>query len=330
MLAAGRLAACPRPPDRPETAVDLDRPLRPEPETSLRPWAGARLGDGVGERWLAGPASLITLRDGSTTTLDALAAEAGGALVGTAGLALYGRRFPLLAKVIDAGEWLSLQVHPDDDLARRLYGPDAVGKDEAWVVLAAQPGSQLATGPAAGSDAAAVHAAIASGRMGLDECELVEPVAGDVLNVRSGTIHAIGAGAFVYEIEQPSDLTFRISDWGRPPTPGRHLHIEEARQAVDPALRSTLVGRRWQLDGGALETPRFRLEIVLGGQSATRRPAALGPDVVTAFGGEVTLAGPGWRESLAPLDTVVVPAGVAEYELETAGGAFALVGSLPR
>ena len=100
--------------------MDLSQPAAPRrpSRASLRPWAGNRLGDGVGELWLAGPASIVELANGSSPTLDALAAEAGPALVGAAGIAALGPRFPLLAKLIDAADWLSLQVHPDDELAR--------------------------------------------------------------------------------------------------------------------------------------------------------------------------------------------------------------------
>ncbi len=222
----------------------LARPLRPLPSLSPRPWAGERLGEGIGERWLAGPASQVRLADGVTTTLEALAADAGQALVGELGLVLLGRRFPLLAKLIDAAEWLSLQVHPTDALAMTLYGPAAVGKSEAWVVLAADPGTVLVTGPRRDLDAAAVRAAIAGGTMGRGDCDLREARAGDLLHLPAGTLHAVGAGAFVYEIEQPSDLTFRISDWGRPPSAGRPLHRDEALRAVDPSLHARAAGSR--------------------------------------------------------------------------------------
>ena len=309
--------------------MDLTRPLRPTATPSLRPWAGRRLGVGVGEMWAAGPASVIVLPDGTSTTLDELAAAAGGTLVGSAGLALFGTRFPLLAKLIDADDWLSLQVHPDDDLARRMYGETAVGKDEVWVVLGTVPETRLVTGPRRALDADEVVAQVALGTMGLDACEIRTPAPGDVLNVRSGTIHAIGPGSFVYELEEPSDLTFRISDWGRPPIPGRHLHLDEARQAVDPALHAELVGSGWRLDGAALNDRRIRLELVAG-PVAHREPGMRSPEIVTAFGGPITLRGPGWTELLDALETCVVPAAVAGYALEIEAPAIGIVGSLPR
>jgi len=308
--------------------LDLTLPLRPVPAASLRPWAGKRLRVGVGEIWVAGPASVVTPADGSTMTLDELAGVAGAALVGTAGLAALGPRFPLLAKVIDAADWLSLQVHPDDDLARRLYGSAAVGKDEAWVLLEADGDTRLVTGPASHLDDAAVVDAVAAGTMGLDACEIRVPAPGETLNVRAGTIHAIGPGALVYELEQPSDLTFRISDWGRPAIQGRKLHLDEARQAVVTSQHVELVGTGWRLDGGALNDRHFRLEMVTA--SAVREPGLRSPEVVTAVGAAVTLRGDGWTERLAALETAIIPAAVASYAIEPDAGGVALVGSLPR
>ncbi len=275
---------------------------------------------------------MVTLADGANCTLDELAASASAALVGSAGLAALGPRFPLLAKLIDPSDWLSLQVHPDDVLARRLCGPRAVGKDECWVVLEATPGARLVVGLRAGLDSDGVRAAIADGTMSFEHLAMHDAAAGDVLNVRAGTIHAIGPATFIYELEQPSDLTFRISDWGRPATPGRHLHLEEARQAVDPVLRCEVVGRRWRLDGGVLEERHLRLEVVGDEGSAahaSRRPGGRSPDLVTAVGAPVMLSGDGWAETLAPLETAVVPAAVAAYEISAAPGGRALVGSLP-
>ncbi len=309
--------------------MDLTRPLRPVPAPSVRPWAGSRLGDGVGEIWLAGPASLVAEGAGSPRTLDELAGEEGEALVGSAGMAMLGPRFPLLAKLIDAADWLSLQVHPDDDLARRLRGAEAVGKEEAWVVLEAAAGTRLVVGPAGALDAAAVMSLVETGTMGLEACTLRAATPGDVFSVRAGTIHAIGPGAFVYELEQPSDLTFRISDWGRPPVPGRHLHLAEASQAVDPSLHAEIAGSGWQLAGGALNGRRIRLELISATRPVVRRPRGRSPELVTAVGGPVTLVSGTSEHHLAPLETAVLPAAMAACEVVPGDGALAVVGSLP-
>ena len=311
------------------------RPFRPIPTPSVRPWAGTRLGLhglSVGELWLAGPASRVPGAVDGEATLDELAARHGAALVGGRGMALLGPRFPLLVKLIDAADRLSLQVHPDDALARELYGPDALGKAEAWLILDAAPGATLVTGPGAGLDAETVRDVVVRGVMDLEHCATSEARAGDTLLLRPGTIHAIGAGTFVYEIEQPSDLTFRISDWGRPT--GRTLHLAEALRAVDPVAHAVPVGRGWALDDGRLEVPEFRLELVAGSKVAAsdrwaRTPAGRTVEVVTALRGTVVARGEGWEERLAPWETLVVPAAIDAYELAPGPDALVAVGSIP-
>ena len=308
------------------------RPLRPRPSTSPRPWAGTRLaahGDGVGELWLAGPASVVTLDDGRDLTLDELAAAHGERLVGERGLALIGARFPLLVKLIDAADWLSLQVHPDDALARELYGPAAVGKTEAWLVLDADAGAELVVGPRRSLHEADLRAAIAAGALDRAGCEVVPAVPGDTFLLVAGTLHAIGAGLFVYEIEQPSDLTFRVSDWGRPSVPGRSLHIDEAGRAVRPDAAAVPAGTGYRLDGGELAVPEFRLETLPGPGRSTRTPAGHTVEVITTARGSVTVRGDGWEETLGEFETVVVPALVQRYEIDVPPDALACIGSVP-
>lgn len=308
------------------------RPLRPIPRPSVRPWAGLRLGDEdehVGELWLAGPDSVVEVADGHELTLDEVAASAGEGFVGTRAMRLLGPRFPLLVKVIDAAEWLSLQVHPSDELALELYGEGRLGKAEAWLVLDASPGSQLVTGPRRDLPEAELRGAIRDGAVGRAHCDTRPCVPGDVLLLEAGTMHAIGAGAFVYEIEQPSDLTFRMSDWGRPATAERPLHVAAALRAIRPEARAVPVGRDWRLDGGALSVREFRLEIAAVPTAAARRPAGESLEVVTAIRGRAELGGHGWHEVLEPYETLVVPASVAEYRIEGPAGGLVCVGTVP-
>ena len=304
-------------------------PLRPIPAPSLRPWAGSRLtahGADVGELWLAGPASVVQVGAEGPRTLDELAAEVGDTLVGSAGLARYGARFPLLAKLIDARDWLSLQLHPDDALARELVGPKAIGKAEAWVVLDATPDAMLIVGPAFGRSETELRAAIAAGTAGRADCSEVPAVAGDVLLIRPGTLHAIGGGTFLYELQQPSDLTYRVSDWGRS---GRQLHTEESLRALRAESHAEACGRGFLIDGGTLEIPELRLELPAVSTPIVRHPAGRSPEVVTAIRGSLRLTTGDWSETLAARETVVVPAGVAAYELAGAPEGMAAIGSLP-
>ncbi|OGO58211.1 MAG: hypothetical protein A2V85_14715 [Chloroflexi bacterium RBG_16_72_14] len=258
-----------------------------------------------------------------------MAAGAGAALVGERGMALLGARFPLLVKLIDAEAWLSLQVHPSDAVAAELYGPGALGKAEAWLVVDAKPGASVVTGPRQGLAEGDLRAAIRDGVVGRDHCAERACAPGDALLLEAGTMHAIGPGAFVYEIEQPSDLTFRMSDWGRPATAERPLHVTESLRAIRPAAHAVPVGRDWRLDGGALAVREFRLEVVATTSAAPRAPAGRSLEIVTAIRGRVELIGDGWRETLEPYGTVVVPAAVAAYRVEGSPDGLACIGSVP-
>jgi mannose-6-phosphate isomerase len=317
-------------------AGDVLRPLRPVPLRSRRPWAGHRLGgpdELVGELWVAGPDSVVAGPIGHGRTLDELAAAWRESLVGTRAMALLGPRFPLLVKLIDAGDWLSLQVHPGNELAAEHYGPDALGKTEAWLVLDGASDSLLVTGPRRDLTGAALRDAIRDGTVGREHCETRPCRAGEALLLEAGTMHAIGAGAFVYEIEQPSDLTFRMSDWGRPSTPDRHLHVAESLRAVRTDAHARPAGTTWTLDGGALTVREFRLEIVDLGEheeaGAFREPQGRSLEVLTAIAGVADVVGDGWYERLTPYDTLVVPASVAAYRIAGPAGVRVCVGSIP-
>ena len=316
-------------------------PLRPIPHRSLRPWAGHRLADAVehvGELWVAGPGMVVevaagAMAGGATTsgprTLDELAATEGTAFVGRRAMDLLGARFPLLVKLIDAGDWLSLQVHPDDALAAELYGPTALGKTEAWLVVDAEPGSVLVTGPDRDLAPGALERAIEDGVVGRNHCATIPATPGETLLLHAGTMHAIGSGSLVYEIEQPSDITFRMSDWGRPASADRPLHIAESLRAVRPDAHAVSVGRGWHLDGGALTVPELRLEIADLATTMTRHPAGRSLEIVTAIRGAAELSGDGWHERLEPFQTLVIPASVPEYGLAGTPGSLACVGSIP-
>ena len=141
-------------------------------------------------------------------------------------------QFPLLVKYIDAHQDLSVQVHPDDAKGRRLAGDS--GKTETWVILEAEPGSAIYAGLKRGVNRDQFAAAIRSGRRGA----FAPPggaESGRLHLDRVGTVHAIGAGVLLAEIQQTSDATFRVYDWGRvgPDGKPRALHIEQALESID-------------------------------------------------------------------------------------------------
>lgn len=151
----------------------------------------------------------------------------GEALVGRRSAAdLAQGRFPLLIKLLDANRWLSVQVHPDDRYALAHEGD--LGKTEMWVVLAAEPGAEVIYGFQPGVDRATFAAAIEAGET--ERWLHRMPIqAGDVVFVPAGAVHALGPGLIVAEIQQNSDTTYRIYDWGRP----RPLHIAQALNVLN-------------------------------------------------------------------------------------------------
>ncbi len=175
--------------------------------------------------------------DQSAVVAGPLAGHTLGELVRERGPELLGRHaprpaFPLLFKFLDACRDLSVQVHPDDVRAARLVPPD-LGKTEAWYVVDARPGSRIYAGLRDGVDRAALAAAIAAGRC--DELlHSFEPRAGDCVFIPAGTVHAIGAGLVVAEIQESSDVTYRLFDWNRTGPDGqpRPLHVEAGLEAV--------------------------------------------------------------------------------------------------
>jgi mannose-6-phosphate isomerase len=141
--------------------------------------------------------------------------------------------FPWLVKFLDACDWLSVQVHPDTAAVRRLW-PGEGSKTEAWFILAAEPGSRIYAGLKPGAGEAELRAALRAGTVA--EClHQFEPRAGDCVFLPAGTVHAVGGGVLMAEVQQTSDATFRLFDWNRRDAQGktRELHIEQALASVD-------------------------------------------------------------------------------------------------
>ena len=141
--------------------------------------------------------------------------------------------FPLLLKLLDAKDKLSVQVHPDDAYAARVEGKQ--GKTEAWHILFAAPGAELVFGVQPGTDKDALRKASQEGAAVEPLLRKVKVRAGQTFYIPAGTVHAIGAGIILYEIQQSSDVTYRFYDWDRKDAQGnrRELHIEKAVDVVD-------------------------------------------------------------------------------------------------
>ncbi len=215
-------------------------PLVFEPRLVARPWGGRRLeqllgkrlpDSGVyGESWelVSLPGIHSRVRDGvhAGRALPELVTEWGAALHGP--VELPGGMFPLLVKFLDARENLSVQVHP----RRRADATECPGaKDEAWYVVHAEPGAELFIGVRPGVSPADVAARAATPGL-VDLLERWPVRAGDCFYLPSGVPHALGAGTVVAEVQTPSDVTYRLYDWGRVDAQGRPrmLHVAEALQ----------------------------------------------------------------------------------------------------
>ncbi len=186
----------------------------------------------IGEVWLVSdhPQHESVVADGPNRgrTLHELLEAHGPKLLGAHARATVFGRFPLLLKLIDAGQMLSVQVHPDDDAARRLHEPD-VGKTEMWHVLESDPSSTLICGLDPGVGREAFARGIGEGT--LEDLMTSFPAPpGTTVFVPAGTVHAIGSGILLAEIQQNSDLTYRVYDWNRVDNEGqpRALHVDKA------------------------------------------------------------------------------------------------------
>lgn len=193
-----------------------------------RGWKGLPAGKTIGESWETELNTVAQNEPYAGKTLKMLVEELGPALLGEQAIAIVGNRFPLLAKFIDANNALSVQVHPDDAYASR-YEHGKLGKTEFWYILDAEPGSTIVHGFKSATSRAAVQQAIETAT--LEQLLHYEPVsAGDVIFVPAGTVHAIGSGVLLYEVQEYSDITYRMYDYGRVNVAGipRELHIEQA------------------------------------------------------------------------------------------------------
>jgi mannose-6-phosphate isomerase len=253
-------------------------------------------------------------------SLDELAEVYMGELVGDGVFDRFGEEFPLLVKQIDARERLSVQVHPSDALAAR-YG--ARGKTEMWYILSCLPGARLFIGFRRGVTREIYWAALAAGRVG----ELLNEVAvepGDAFFIPAGTVHAIGEGIVLAEVQQTSDETYRIFDWNRVDANGRprELHTALALEAMDFGAPVRRVTQNPPAGEAALlvETPHFTANVV---NVAGRGERSLdGRDSFTIYictEGEVTLATPGGGTKLSAGGVVLIPADADEIQMEGNG-----------
>jgi mannose-6-phosphate isomerase len=235
-------------------------------------------------------------------------------------------RFPLLLKFLDANRDLSIQVHPDDAFGATLDPPD-LGKTEAWIVMDAKPGAKIYAGLKEGVTEEDFRAAAASGKTPL-MMHSFEPNVGDCVFIKAGTQHAIGAGLLICEIQQASNTTFRIDDWGRVDADGnpRDLHIEQGIAATDFA-RGPVAAEAVADENGSqtlVSCDKFTIR-----RHRTEAPLLVGGDgrfrILTVISGSANVAGDHAGKPLGRAETVLLPACLDVTELAPAEGSLELL-----
>jgi mannose-6-phosphate isomerase class I len=313
--------------------MDLS-PLIFKPLYLPKVWGGRQLsqwgkqlpaGAAIGESWelYDRPDKSAVVAEGpwAGRSLAELCAEFGPRLLGPNLWKMQPERFPLLVKLIDASQDLSVQVHPDNDQAALMVGPHEPGKSEMWVVLHAEPGAKMSVGLKPGVDAKVFRNALSNGGVeSLLRKFSVEK--GDVIDIPAGCVHALGKGCLVAEVQQNSDTTFRVWDYerlenGQP----RPLHVDQALRVIDfstaMAVRPTkvqtrLVGLGWAQEERLVNNASFdvrRLSINSAGRLSLPSPA---PQVLLPLDADLRLDGWGPTEMIVPRGAcVLVPASLS-------------------
>lgn len=313
-------------------------PLIFEPIFKPKIWGGRQLAETIGkslpgdepigESWeladLEDDQSVVRSGPAKGMTLGGLVREWGKELIGRA--PLFEGRFPLLIKFLDARQHLSVQVHPDQAMADRLGGNVRV-KNEAWYILHADEGGAIYRGFVDGVDRASFVEAIREGKVA-STLKRIPVKAGQCYYLPSGTIHALGAGVVVAEVQTPSDITYRVYDWDRvdPKTgQGRALHIDKALECIhfgddtDGLQPRSHVGSVWTAVTRLVTCDSFVIEQVrmVEGIEQEIPVGEMQVWVVLSGKGEVIYDGASQRLTFERGDTVLIPAGLGSALLKT-------------
>ena len=300
------------------------KPFKLEPTYRDYVWGGNRLRPEVektAEAWVVYEENTIkTGRYTGKTLVEASEVE-GKSLLGSVSVNQTGHRFPLLIKLLDCARWLSLQVHPNDEQAKKLEGPGNFGKTEAWYVVDSEVDSELLSGLKEGVTHAQINEAVGNQKI-LDLVIQRKVRPGDYLFMAPGTIHALGPGLLIYEVQQTSDITYRVYDWDRPMTGRRKLHIEQAIKVLNPEERGDIHHVRTK-DGKIIQenlitSNYFSLNLISGTSGEIQMNThGYSFHALTILEGKASVQGKEWFFTLQPFETILVPAMCREYNIST-------------
>ena len=297
------------------------------PSFDPRPWGtqdlspiypNHRFEEKIGESWLTGDACKVNNGPLSGKTLAELSERYGRDFVGDA--ASDGNRFPLLLKFLFPHDKLSVQVHPDDEAARRVGEP--WGKTECWYVAHAKPGTQVALGLKEGVTRTQFEAAIHEQRAE-EFLNWINVYPGEMIYVAGGTVHTLGPGSVLVETQQQSDTTYRLYDYGRP----RELHLEHGLAAIKERVSSgkvlrpapTAMNGSRNRRGPLIAAPYFivdQFELHEPQAFHTNNASRTSVQILVAVEGCGIVEANGTQPvTLAKGDGVVVPASVGEFRV---------------
>ena len=316
-------------------------PLKFIPQFKSVIWGGNRLAtfknteaatDSVGESWelsdVTGHESIVAEGELQGCSLHDLIAQYGEKLVGEIPLRRFGTKFPILIKLIDANDDLSVQVHPDDALAAKRH--NCMGKTEMWYVIDVRPGAKIYAGMAREITPDQYVKDVADGTFTQDiACHESHP--GDVFFIPAGRVLAIGAGNLIAEIQQTSDITYRIYDYNRRDAQGnqRQLHTEEAREAIDYRVSDNYVSSydHNAAHASLVDCDFFTVNLLKpDGKLDVDMPAGSFLSL-TVVGGAATLTADDATIDIRQGETILVPAETKHVALD--GNATILTASIP-
>ncbi len=308
-------------------------PLKFRPILKSLVWGGEKIAPfkhiettqhNIGESWelsgVQGNESVVANGEYAGRTISELVAQFKDRLIGKRNYARTGNEFPLLIKFIDAKQDLSIQVHPNDELAARRHN-GSKGKTEMWYVVGADRGAHLMSGLSR-EITPEEYAARVEGHTITDVLRDYAVSPGDVFFLPAGRIHSIGAGSFIAEIQQTSDITYRIYDFGRLGLDGkpRELHTALAKDAIDytvlPDYR-TAYTREKNKECLLVDCKYFTTSLLDIDRPFAKDIAALGSFLIlicTAGNATVKDAG-GHTESIRRGETILIPADTAGIEI---------------
>lgn len=284
----------------------------------------------IGESWeisaVSGNESVVDEGNQKGMTLTQLTETYGEKLLGSKVVSIYGKTFPLLIKIIDALDNLSLQVHPDDRLAAVRH--NSRGKTEMWYIIDARPDAKIYCG-LKGSLTAENFAEHISSNTIMETVMSYPSRAGQFYFIPAGTLHAIGAGNLIAEIQESSDITYRVYDHNRvgPDGKPRQLHIDESREAIDFTFPNEIEPTAKIFDEThpkAVSCEYFTIDYLnlTGEEIVKRNPDGDSFVVIMATNGSIDINSDGSLRTLTAGHTALIPASVKNIEISGSGKAL--------